>query len=113
MACFVLISTFDNGVAWKGRGMISGRTSIVRTTPFACVTCIAKLSSMRIAEQGFTASGQANPPEARSPIDLTAISNPNTGRAALLFNRRVDPPVIRASPGEQLRMTFRGISLFH
>jgi hypothetical protein len=41
----------------------------------------------------------SNPPEARSPVTLTAINDPQTGKAAFLFERREDPPVIRASQG--------------
>jgi suppressor of ftsI len=112
MACLVLISTLG-GWGWRGRSMISNRTSIVRTVSFAFAMCIAMLGSMQIAAQAFTPSSQtsmppllSNPPEARSPIDLTAINDPNTGRAAFLFNRREDPPVIRAAPGEEIRIAY-------
>src|ERR1035438_819886 len=100
---------------WAGgeSGMISSRTSIMRTISFACVMCIAMLGSMQIAAQAFTASHQtstppllSNPPEARSPIVLSAINDPNTGKAAFSFNGREDPPVIRANPGEDIRLTY-------
>jgi len=47
-----------------------------------------------------------NPPEARSPIVLTAINDSQTGKTAFSFNGREDPPVIRASPGEEIRLTY-------
>jgi len=93
--------------------MISSRTSIMRTISFACVMCIAMLGSMQIAAQAFTASHQtstspllSNPPEARSPIVLSAINDPNTGKAAFSFNGCEDPPVIRVKPGEDIRLTY-------
>ena len=48
----------------------------------------------------------SNPPEARSPILLSAINDPDTGKAAFSFNDRENPPVIRAVPGEDIRLTF-------
>jgi FtsP/CotA-like multicopper oxidase with cupredoxin domain len=48
----------------------------------------------------------SNPPEARSPIILTAINDAHTGKAAFLFQGRENPPVIRASPGEDIRLTY-------
>jgi FtsP/CotA-like multicopper oxidase with cupredoxin domain len=93
--------------------MISSSTLLSRTISFAFVMCITMLGSLRIAAQGFTASGQtstppllSNPPEARSPIVLSAINDPNTGKAAFLFKGHEDPPVIRAKPGEDIRLTY-------
>ncbi len=93
--------------------MVSSRTSMVRTISFVCGMCIAIFGSMRTAAQGPTASGEnstppllSNPPEARSPIVLSAINDPNTGRAAFSFNGREDAPVIHANPGEDIRLTY-------
>ncbi|MGA7106983.1 MAG: multicopper oxidase domain-containing protein [Terracidiphilus sp.] len=85
----------------------------MRTTSFALVMCIAMLGSLRTAAQGLTDSGQtstpsllSNPPEARSPIVLMAINDPGTGKAAFLFKGREEPPVIRAKPGEDIRLVY-------
>jgi FtsP/CotA-like multicopper oxidase with cupredoxin domain len=48
----------------------------------------------------------SDPPEARSPIVLTAVNDPHTGKAAFSYNGREDPPVIRAEPGENIRLTY-------
>jgi FtsP/CotA-like multicopper oxidase with cupredoxin domain len=44
--------------------------------------------------------------EVRSPLTLSAINDPQTGKAAFLFEGREDPPVIRVSPGEDIRLTY-------
>jgi len=93
--------------------MISTRTSLRRMISFACAMCIAILGNMQMTAQVSTDSPQtsispllSNPPDTRSPIDLTAINDPNTGKAAFSFNGREDPPVIRAKPGEDIRLTY-------
>ena len=48
----------------------------------------------------------SSPPEARSPISLTAINDPRTGKSAFSFAGRQEPPVIRAYPGEDIRLTY-------
>jgi suppressor of ftsI len=48
----------------------------------------------------------SNSPEVRSPVTLKAINDPQTGKAAFLFDGREDPPVIRASPGENIRLIY-------
>src|SRR6202007_1822050 len=48
-----------------------------------------------------------DPPTARSPITLSAVNDPATGRSAFSFEGRQDPPVIRAAPGESIRITYR------
>lgn len=47
----------------------------------------------------------SNPPEARSFIVLTAINDPHTEKMAFSFNWREDSSVIRATPGEDIRLT--------
>jgi FtsP/CotA-like multicopper oxidase with cupredoxin domain len=75
--------------------------------------CFAMLGSIRFAAQIGSLSATvsmpepvSNPPEARSPIVLTAINDPETGKAAFSFNGREDPPVIRAAPGDDIRVTY-------
>jgi suppressor of ftsI len=48
----------------------------------------------------------SDPPETRSPFVLRAINDPDTGKAAFFFAEKEDPPVIRASPGEDIRLTY-------
>jgi suppressor of ftsI len=46
------------------------------------------------------------PPEARSPLVLSAVNDPKTGKAAFSYAGRETPPVIRAFPGETMRITY-------
>src|ERR1700753_4043156 len=48
----------------------------------------------------------SDPPQVRSPVSLKAINDPQTGKAAFSFMGREDPPVIRARPGEDIRLTY-------
>jgi len=50
----------------------------------------------------ITVSGQtvADPPPAQSPIRLSAVNDPVTGRTAFSFEGREEPPVIRAALGD-------------
>ena len=85
--------------------MISYRTLNANSSLFARLTCFALLGSLPLvaqiaATQSQTAPPQplSEPPEARSPIVLTAINDPDTGKAAFSFQGREDPLVIRANP---------------
>jgi FtsP/CotA-like multicopper oxidase with cupredoxin domain len=55
----------------------------------------------------------SDPPTARSPILLHAISDPETGKAAFSFEGHEDPPVIRARPGQDIRLTYRNEMSVH
>ena len=48
-----------------------------------------------------------DPPEVRSPFLLLAVSDPETGKSAFSFAGQEVPPVIRASPGQDIRLTYR------
>jgi FtsP/CotA-like multicopper oxidase with cupredoxin domain len=67
-----------------------------------------RLTAQAIAAPALIASAPvlSNPPEARSPMILSAINDPDTGKAAFSFNGHEDPPVIRAVPGEDIRLTY-------
>ena len=93
--------------------MTCSRILIARTILFTSIVCLAILGCERSAaqapgDQGSIASPQrlSNPPEARSPVDLSAVNDPRTGKAAFSFRGREDPPVIRALPGEDIRLTY-------
>jgi FtsP/CotA-like multicopper oxidase with cupredoxin domain len=59
----------------------------------------------------FTLPGDAqivtDPPEARSPVTLLAVSDPETGRVAFAFRGKEQAPVIRAFSGESIRVTYK------
>src|ERR1700751_5578870 len=46
------------------------------------------------------------PPDVRSPLVLRAVNDPTTGKGAFSFDGRAIPPVIRASPGEQIKLDY-------
>jgi suppressor of ftsI len=46
------------------------------------------------------------PPDARTPLMLSAVNDPTSGRGAFSFAGREVPPVIRVSPGQKLRITY-------
>ena len=93
--------------------MISYCTAHARRTSLAWPMCFVLLGCMKITAQIVATPRDvaspplvSNPPEARSPILLSAINDPDTGKAAFSFNDQEDPPVIRAVPGEDIRLTF-------
>jgi suppressor of ftsI len=45
-------------------------------------------------------------PEVRSPFVLRAVNDPHTGKGAFSYEGREIPPVIRAAPGEKIRLTY-------
>jgi FtsP/CotA-like multicopper oxidase with cupredoxin domain len=49
----------------------------------------------------------ADPPEIRFPLVLEAVTDPETGKSAFSFAGREIPPVIRVSPGQDLRLTYK------
>src|SRR5208337_4186658 len=92
--------------------MISSRVFVGCRASLACLLCFVILGSVRTVTQFVAAPGPVdslplpNPPEAHSPIVLAAVNDPSTGRAAFLFKGREVPPVIRAAPGEEIRLTY-------
>jgi len=92
--------------------MVSDCTSNVRWNSITYLMCCTMLGSMPLAAQlasrSQIASSQivSNPPEAHSPIVLTAINDPHSGKAAFSYSGRQEPPVIRASPGEDIQLTY-------
>jgi len=48
----------------------------------------------------------SDPPETRSPVTLSAVNDPKTGKGAFSFNGVEDPPVIRVAPGETLKLAY-------
>ena len=88
--------------------MISCRISDQLCIALTSIVCIVMLGSTtmsaQLADPASRSQLLSNPPEARSPIDLSAINDPQTGKAAFSFDGREVPPVIRALPGEDSRL---------
>ena len=86
----------------------------------ACVTCLGLFCGVQL-EAGDRLSPVnaskpvlvSDPPEIRSPVSLKAINDPETGKAAFSFHGREDPPVIRANPGEDIRLTYTNAMSTH
>jgi len=93
--------------------MILCRITNAHSSPLTYMVCFAMLGGMSLSAQVAEPASHiaspillSNPPEARSPIVLTAINDPHTGKGAFSFEGREDPPVIRAAPGEDIRLTY-------
>ncbi len=81
--------------------------------------CSTSLMLTRFAERftilastllfGLTVRAQivVDPPETHSPVTLLAVSDRVSGRVAFAFEGKEQPPVIRAMPGESIRITYR------
>jgi len=93
--------------------MISYRISNALGRLIICAMCLASIDSILLTSMVVNAQSQiasrpalSSPPETRSPVVLTAINDSQTGNAAFSFNGREDPPVIRAVPGQDIRLTY-------
>jgi len=88
-------------------------TANARKHSFTFAMCLAVVGGMPSTTAVVLAQSQiasrprlSSPPEARSPIVLTAINDSQTGKAAFSFKGREDAPVIRALPGENIRLKY-------
>jgi suppressor of ftsI len=84
----------------------------------ACVACIGLFCALQLEARGpLTATDEpvlvSDPPETRSPVSLKAINDSVTGKAAFSFKEREDPPMIRANPGEDIRLTYTNAMSTH
>jgi suppressor of ftsI len=92
--------------------MIRSRTVEAGPTVLMCLIYLGSLSGFRLLAQDAPTATQvaqsvvSNPPNVRSPVVLKAINDPQTGKAAFSFGGREVPPVIRARPGEDIRVTY-------
>jgi suppressor of ftsI len=78
-----------------------------------CLACLSLLCCIQMRAQStlkpVKVSQQvllSDPPSTRSPLLLTAVNDPHTGKAAFSFDGREDAPVIRGRPGELIRLTY-------
>jgi suppressor of ftsI len=83
------------------------RRSLRWSVPFGLLFCL-QLHAQSALPGGDVSrpSLLSDPPETRSPFVLRAINDPHTGKAAFSFAGEENPPVIRASPGEDIRLTY-------
>ena len=92
--------------------MIAYRLAKAGWRVFTCCTYLGLLSGVQLVAQDLPATTNlaqtvlSNPPDARSPLILKAVNDPQTGKGAFSFDGREDPPVIRAGPGEDIRLTY-------
>ena len=45
-------------------------------------------------------------PEAKSPVTLSAVNDPVTGKSAFSFDGKEIPPVIRSAPGSKIQIEY-------
>jgi suppressor of ftsI len=74
-------------------------------TQYARHSILVVVALLSAAMTGGFAQTIADPPSAHSPITLSAVTD-STGRAAFSFDGKQNPPVIRALPGESVRITY-------
>ena len=74
-----------------------------------CVQMTAQTTTVKVSQQVML----TDPPSTRSPLILTAVNDPHTGKAAFSFDGREDPPVIRVKPGEPIRLTYMNAMSTH
>src|SRR5438132_516390 len=78
----------------------------LRMTPVAkFARCITVVSMLLCALPG-AAQIVPDPPEAPSPVTLLAVSDRESGRMAFAFAGKEQAPVLRALPGESIRITY-------
>ena len=72
---------------------------------FLLLACTFGVQAQSIAQKN---KGAQLPilPEARSPITLLAVNDPMTGTSAFSFDGKEIPPVIRASPGSEIKIEY-------
>ena len=71
------------------------------------LACLSLLCCVQIRAQSTPKQVLlSDPPSTRSPLVLTAVNNPYTGKAAFSFDGREDAPVIRVKPGEHIRLRY-------
>ena len=110
MACLVLVSTSDGRVGLEGTRHDLEQDHANAHDFFRLVMCFAMLGSLRTAAQGLTIPARF--PRRRLFLTLQKPApDPPDGdqrsrhrEGGLLFNGHEEPPVIRAEPGEDIRL---------
>jgi suppressor of ftsI len=83
------------------------RFLIVSTAACSCILPNSHASADPLRDTTSHATSVIDPPVARSPILLRAVNDPQTGKAAFLYQGGEEPPVIRASPGHTVKITYK------
>jgi suppressor of ftsI len=78
---------------------------VLRTSGLFAFTLGVEVLSAQVASPPIGAP-LPKPPDARTPLVLSAVNDPTSGRGAFSFAGREVPPVIRVSPGQKLRITY-------
>ena len=83
-------------------------TVLLRSAAILVLYCIPVYAqSPTVGADGISGTLLPKPPEVRSPFVLLAVTDPETGKAAFSFAGKEIPPVIRASPGQDIRLTYQ------
>ena len=75
--------------------------------PDATLTRFTKVLAILLLAAPGRAQTVADPPEAHSPVALGAVVDKESGRAAFTFEGKEQAPVIRANPGESIKVTYK------
>jgi FtsP/CotA-like multicopper oxidase with cupredoxin domain len=63
-----------------------------------------------VTAQGIPQNDKSAPlpdlPEAKSPVTLSAVNDPGTGKSAFSFDGKEIPPVIRSAPGSKIQIEY-------
>src|SRR5919197_5123545 len=78
----------------------------LRMMPGAKLARCITVASMLLCALPGAAQIVTDPPEARSPVTLLAVSDRESGRVAFAFAGTEQAPVLRALPGESIRITY-------
>jgi suppressor of ftsI len=100
--------------------MMTNRSMSRRWNVPGYLACLSLLCCVQVTAQAppkpVKVSGQvllSDPTSTRSPVLLTAVNDPHTGKAAFSFHGREDAPVIRVKPGEPIRLTYMNAMSTH
>jgi suppressor of ftsI len=114
-----LMASGDVAADRRKHAMTAYRLAKTSWSVFACLVYLSLLSAVRLVAQGLPTTTDvaqtvlSNPPDARSPLSLKAVNDPQTGKGAFSFDGREDPPVIRARPGEDIRLAYTNAMSTH
>jgi hypothetical protein len=95
-------SRADENCRWRGSALQSSCQIVSRLVLLAC--------SFALQAQDVPRNDTGVPlpalPEAKSPFTLLATNDPVTGKSAFSFDGKELPPVIRSSPGSQIKLEY-------
>jgi suppressor of ftsI len=92
----------------RGRRQVRFKPILTSRSVARCVLAVAQLCLAGLLGSVILAAQERlpEPPEVRSPLVLQAVNDPVTGKGAFSFDGREVPPVIRSSPGGQIRVEY-------